>query len=1063
MRGLVLAAGLALAAVPAGADPPKKLTDEERKALRATWRETTVAGLQAHRAGKADDAAKAFEAALDLARRLYPKDEYPDGHPDLATSLNNLAGVRRDRGRPADAEALYRDALAMTRRLVDGDHSAVAVGLNNLGFLYFVQGKLADAEPLLADALAMRRRLHKGDHPDTALALSNLGLLRQAQGRLADAEPLLADALGMRRRLFPGDHPDLAVALNNVGDLHRRRGRPADAEPLLADALAMTRRLYKGDHPAVGLGLNNLGNLYQAVGRLADAERLYQEAVAMTRRVHKGDHPDLVLGMYNLALAHRVQGRLADAEPLFADALAMSRRLHPGDHPDTAFGLSNLAVLRHAQGRPGDAAPLFADALAMRRRLYKGDHPDVANSLNNLAAVYRELGRPGEAEPLLGEALGMRRRLHPGDHPDTATSLSNLATARQDLGRPGEAEPLTREALGMWGRLVAGYAGRAAEGEALTFLASLPLARDAYLSAARAAGAGPDRAYPEVWASKGQLARVYEGRHQAARAATDPAAARLLAGLTAARRRRAELLLAPRPGDAATRAQREGDLRDLDEAIAGQAAAVGRLLPAVPRAGRVAAAAPADLQQVLPAGAAVADFLRWTLIEYDPAKPGKAGERWTDRYLAFVLTRDAVAWVDLGPADPVEQAVAAWRAAITVGAPVPADLSAKVRDLVWAKVRKELPAGTTTVYVSPDAALCGVPWAALPGDKPGTVLLEDFALATIPHAPFLLDKLLPPDPVTNPPAAALVVGGVRYDADPPPFWAAAAGAVRAAGSRLIRDAAPPGFWAAAALALGPTRSGAGEWPYLKETAPEADGVAAAAKRKGLNPAVLTGAAATTDAVLAELPKARVAHFATHGFFADPSFRSVFQLSERDYEMSRRGERIGRAANSPLVMTGLVLAGANRPEAPGRGIVTGEALVDLDLSGLELAVLSACETGLGDVAGGEGVFGLQRAFHLAGARDVAASLWKVDDAATAALMGEFYRNLWDKNLPPIEALRQAQLAVMRADGKAFAALARGFEAGTKDLTGVPVLADPADPKSGNHPRLWAAFTLSGPGR
>ena len=107
------------------------------------------------------------------------------------------------------------------------------------------------------------------------------------------------------------------------------------------------------------------------------------------------------------------------------------------------------------------------------------------------------------------------------------------------------------------------------------------------------------------------------------------------------------------------------------------------------------------------------------------------------------------------------------------------------------------------------------------------------------------------------------------------------------------------------------------------------------------------------------------------------------------------------------MSGLVVAVRNRPGTPGRGLVTGEALLDRDLSGLELAVLSACETGLGDVAGGEGVFGLQRALHLAGCRDVVASLWKVPDAATAALMGEFYRALWDEYLPPVLALQKAQ--------------------------------------------------------
>src|SRR5439155_3692898 len=102
------------------------------------------------------------------------------------------------------------------------------------------------------------------------------------------------------------------------------------------------------------------------------------------------------------------------------------------------------------------------------------------------------------------------------------------------------------------------------------------------------------------------------------------------------------------------------------------------------------------------------------------------------------------------------------------------------------------------------------------------------------------------------------------------------------------------------------------------------------------------------------------------------------------------------------------AGANR--APDRGILTAEEVAGLDLRGTELVVLSACDTGLGKEAGGEGVLGLQRAFQGAGARALAASLWKVDDAATSVLMEEFYANLWRKKLPRLEALRQAQRAV-----------------------------------------------------
>ena len=168
----------------------------------------------------------------------------------------------------------------------------------------------------------------------------------------------------------------------------------------------------------------------------------------------------------------------------------------------------------------------------------------------------------------------------------------------------------------------------------------------------------------------------------------------------------------------------------------------------------------------------------------------------------------------------------------------------------------------------------------------------------------------------------------------------------------------------------------------------------------------------------------------------------------------------------------MLAGANRPRPKNElglpqgdgGILTAEAIAGLDLRKLDLVVLSACETGLGDVAGGEGVMGLTRAFHIAAARSVVASLWQVNDAATKALMAEFYRNLWERNLSKLEALRQAQLTMLRhydpKDGKLRGAgplrpvdpqrLAAAQEANVK----------PREPLA---PFYWAAFVLSGDGR
>ncbi len=1173
----------ALLAVPATADdPPKELTPEERKDLETKLRDSMMAGVEAYQAGKVPDAIKATESSVEIARRLYPKAEYLDGHPNLAQCLNNLGIMYWEQGRGADAEPLWKDALAMNRRLFKGDHPMVAASLNNLANLYWSQGKLADAEPLRKEGLGMIKRLvNDKDHPDVAVCLTNLGSLYRDQGKLAAAEPLFKDALAMRKRLSKGrdhpdvagglldlagvyqkqekptdaeplykdslamyrrlfrdkDHRDLALCLCNFAVLYAEQGNPADAEPLHREALAMRRRLFKDkDHPDVATSLKNLGNLcvdqfklaeaealfkdalatrrrlykdhtelagslhdlgtvYEQQGKWAGAEPLHREALAMRRRLFKDkDHPDVAASLSSLAALYQKQGKLADAEPLFMDALAMCKRLHKdGDHRDVAGGLGNLAALYQKQGKPDEAEPLHKEALDMSKRLFKGDHPAVAGSMRGLATFYLNQFKLAEAEPMFKDALAMYRRLskvrdypevsytlnnlallyqlqgkwsdaeplykevvargkrlfQDRDHPDVANSLNNLATLYQAQGKLADAEATSRDALAMYRRMTVAYAKQKGEGETLTLIQAQPYTRDVYLSVARtrsadpAAAYDPATAYPIVWSAKGSVARVFEQRQlQARAAATDPALAATLARLADARRRRAELLLAPAAKDPGTLTQREAELKAYEDTIAALNSQLSSQLPAVARIDTLDAATLADLQKALPPAAAVVDFAWYQFFEFDNDKPVDETVKQTPSYLAFIVTKDKIAWVDLDTAAKIELAIASWREAITSGKDIPTALPAKVRELVWDKVRKQLPAGIKTVYVCPDAALCRVPWGALPGDKPGTILLEDFAVATIPHAPFLLDKLWPQDPLKNPPTGALVVGGVKYDADRAP---PAPNAVATRGDPLVKPGAKLG------------------WSFLPGTADEATGVFKVATAKKLPVTALKDEKATAAAVLAALPKAKYAHFATHGFFADPSFRSIFQLDEKDYEKSMRGERIGRAANSPLVMTGLVFAGANNPTTPGRGIVTGESLIDLDLSGLDLAVLSACETGLGDVAGGEGTFGLQRAFHLAGTRDVVASLWKVPDQSTAALMALFYRNLWEKNLSPMEALRQAQLAIYR-DPAAIPALAKGFRGKFEEVPGAGGEADIKPGKDGKaHPLLWAAFTLSGPGR
>src|SRR5207247_261309 len=169
-----------------------------------------------------------------------------------------------------------------------------------------------------------------------------------------------------------------------------------------------------------------------------------------------------------------------------------------------------------------------------------------------------------------------------------------------------------------------------------------------------------------------------------------------------------------------------------------------------------------------PDHAVLIDFVRYRRFEYDRAKPGKAGETQTLCYAAFVLVRSPVAHapgspiavkrIELGEAKPIDRAVAQWRTAIEMRVESPA--VKELRDLVWAKLAPHLPSGTKTLYLSPDGDLARLPWAALPIGE-NRVLLEDYAIATVPHGPFLLEGLKYPREYQEA-GATLLLGGVDY-------------------------------------------------------------------------------------------------------------------------------------------------------------------------------------------------------------------------------------------------------------------------------------------------------------
>jgi tetratricopeptide (TPR) repeat protein len=352
------------------------------------------------------EAEPVYKQALKMFQILFT-----DDHPNVASSLNSLAYFYNSQRRYSEAEPLYKQALKMLQRLFPGDHSDVATSLNNLAYLYNSQGRYAEAEPLYIQALEMTKRLFPGDHSDVAISLNNLAYLYNSQGRYAEAEPLYIEALEMTKRLFPGDHSDVATSLNNLAGLYDSQGYGSEAEPLYQQALEMRKHLFPGDHTDVVTSLNNLAALYNSQGRDSEAEPLYIQALKMKKRLEIGDHPDVATILNNLGAFYHFQGRYSEAEPFYRQAFDMRKCLFKGDHPDVAISLNNLAELYRIQGHYSEAEPFHKEALEMKKRLFKGDHPDVVTSLNNLGLLLEAMNRSQAAFEKIHQAIEMDTRL----------------------------------------------------------------------------------------------------------------------------------------------------------------------------------------------------------------------------------------------------------------------------------------------------------------------------------------------------------------------------------------------------------------------------------------------------------------------------------------------------------------------------------------------------------------------------------------------------------------------------------------------------------------------------
>src|SRR6266508_1201029 len=718
-----------------------------------------------------------------------------------------------------------------------------------------------------------------------------------------------------------------------------------------------------------------------------DASRPAAERALELREKALGpDHPDVAQSLHNLAIIHRLKGDYAKAEPLFQRALDIKEKALGPESPDVAASLNSLAIIYHAKGDYAKAEPLFQRALDIYEKALGPESPDVADSLNILARIYCDKGDYAKAEPLFQRALAIYEKALGPEHPDVAEFLNLLARLYEARGDLTLAVTFQSRANEVSERNIALNLVTGSERQKLAYLATLLAQTDQIISLhARSApddSTARSLAATTILQRKGRVLDAMSDSIEARRRAASPQDRALFDKLKDIRSQQARLVFGGL--QRTTPAEYQNQIRNLAEQAEKLEDEISR------RSDKFRAEyQPVTLdaiQSAIPARAALIEFYSYHPFNAKSARPAEAFGQ--PRYVAYVLRQQGEArWVDLGEAAPIDRAVTALRQAL--GSTNRADVKQLARALdekVMRPVRK-LVGDIRTLLLSPDGALNLIPFGALV-DEQKHYLIESYSFTYLTSGRDLLRL----QAYTTSHQGPVVVADPLFDLGNSAIVNNQMADQRTE-SRLSIDFTRRSF--------DPLPAAAAEAKALGVILPEAK--------------ILTGAQAT-EAAIKQMRGPLILHVATHGFFLEDRKLATPDRSGLGLEEGAAGLKQTQDAltENPLLRAGLILAGINQSQSgPGEdGVLTALEAAGLNLWGTKLVVLSACDTGLGEVKNGDGVYGLRRALALAGSESQVMSLWKVADKATRELMVGYYTGL-QRGEGRSEALRNVQLQMLRS--------------------------------------------------
>lgn len=951
--------------------------------------------------------------AMEVLKRIAGAD-----NSVYAKCLSNLAYDYSEIGNYIDAIRFETEATEIIKRIYGSDHPYYATSLCRLGDYYTYSGKYNKALQIGTEALGLIKSFFGTEHPDYARSLSNLARIYSYLGDYSKSIKLGTKAMEIDKNYYGVGHPTYATDLNNLAGYYEEIGNYDETLRLMTAALDIFESVSGKESRNYAISLNNLASLNSKIGNYSEAIRLGYDAMELYKKNLGTEHYLYALSLSNLANYNSKIGNYAEAIKLVKNAIEIYKMTLGTEHPDYLASLNILAIIYSNIGNYSEAIRLGTEAMEICKMILGSEHPDYATSLNSLAGYYFKKGDYSEAIRLGTEAMEIRKRVLGIEHSLYATSLHNLAGFNSFCGNYSEAIRLGTEAMDILRKTVG--TGHPYFSYSLNQLASYHTQFGNYSEAFNCLQQGLNNSQSFILHNfSEQSSSMQENMWNNSYAYKYNAFLPYVVSEYQTKQTISELYdktclfskgILLNTGIEIRKLILEcGDSVMIDKynALSSNISLYNKLFERPLNERFINADSlyrEIEQQEMMLAreSRVYGDYTHNLTISWKDVQKGLGEDDIAIEFLDFpVGNTDSTFYVALtikNGYDSPHMINLFEKGQLKAIPPRVYYTQTDVADLVWKPLEDELK-GVKNIYFSPSGELHRIGIEYLPINKTENIcdVYTLHRLSSTRQFAVIQDKTKGKN--------AILYGGINYDDKSKTVFADSA----SANDTLYRTA----FAYRANVDSLTLRN---SYDYLEGTKKEVDMIAEDMKTHRLPYIYYSGTDGTEESFKKlDGTKPKVIHIATHGFYLteNEADKAKFARPELDF-LTDGSQKEGRQIeHKPMTRSGLLLSGCNHtihheqiPDGEEDGILTAQEISTLDLRGLDLVVLSACQTGLGDIISGEGVFGLQRGFKKAGAKTIIMSLWNVNDESTMKMMTSFYHHYLE-GMSKEEAFRIAQ--------------------------------------------------------